>query len=77
MHTKAITSYNGETALKELAPSPFYFEYLSCLYEKNALGLMKFHQRLFKILFVCFDSLYSSQQFFSHVRMGLPGSNQY
>ena len=25
----------------------------------------------------CFDSLRSSQQFFCHVRMGLPGLNQY
>ena len=28
-------------------------------------------------LFVCFDSLHASKQFFSHVRMGLPGLNQY
>ena len=27
--------------------------------------------------FVCFDSLHSSQQFFSHVGMGLPWLNQY
>ena len=28
-------------------------------------------------LFVCFDSLCASQQFFSHVRTGLPGFNNY
>ena len=28
-------------------------------------------------LFVCFDSLHPSLQFFSHVWMGLPGLNQY
>ena len=27
--------------------------------------------------FVCFDSLHPSQQFFSHVRTGLSGLNQY
>ena len=27
-------------------------------------------------LFVCFDSLHPSQQFFSHDRTGLPGLNQ-
>ena len=31
----------------------------------------------FLFLFVCFDSLQTSQQFFNHVRTGLPGSNQY
>ena len=30
----------------------------------------------FKV-FVCFDSLHPSLQFFSHVSMGLPGLNQY
>ena len=30
-----------------------------------------------KALTFCFDSLHSSQQFFSHVGMGLPGLNQY
>ena len=28
-------------------------------------------------LFVCFDSLHPSQQFFSHVETGLPGLKQY
>ena len=28
-------------------------------------------------VFVCFDSLRPSQQFFSHVSMSLPGLNQY
>ena len=28
-------------------------------------------------LFVCFDSLHPSQQFFSHVGTGLPGLKQY
>ena len=32
---------------------------------------------LFVCLFVCFDSLRPSQQFFSHVGTGLPGLNQY
>ena len=36
-----------------------------------------FAQLDFKCLFVCFDSLHSSQQFFSHVRTGLPGLNQF
>ena len=27
--------------------------------------------------FACFDSLHPSQLFFSHIRMGLPGLNQY
>ena len=30
---------------------------------------------LFVCLFVCFDSLHPSQQFYSHVRTGLPGFN--
>ena len=29
------------------------------------------------LLFVWFDSLHPSQQFFSHLEMGLPGLNQY
>ena len=28
-------------------------------------------------LFVCFDSLHPSQEFFSHVEQGLPKLNQY
>ena len=33
--------------------------------------------KLFGVIFVCVDSLCPSQQFFSHVGMGLPGLNQY
>ena len=29
------------------------------------------------VLFVCFESLHPSQQFFSYVETGLPGLNQY
>ena len=32
---------------------------------------------IYLLLFVCFDSLPLSHNFFSHVRMGLPGLNQY
>ena len=36
-------------------------------------------ERIFDIckMFTCFDTLHPSQQFFSHVWMGLPGLNQY
>ena len=33
-------------------------------------------QMTITVIFVCFDCLHPSQQFFSHVRMGLPWLNQ-
>ena len=36
-----------------------------------------YKRRYVKFLFVCFDSLLPSQQFFSYVGTGLPGLNQY
>ena len=62
-----------KTSVDDIFRCIFYLG-LKCLIP--VLRMKKFHFSTFMILFVRFDSLLPSQQYFNHVLKGLPGFNQ-
>ena len=56
--------------------SPLYLNFVEYIIWSKFHVVLR-HANLNYIIFVCFESLRPSQQFFSYVGMSLPGLNQY